>query len=340
MNQIVSYKPHWIREDFIDFIAEKIDPMWAFKRIKAQLIAKKSLSDQFIELELRPNQNFDAALYSAGQSISVRVRINGVYEQRNYSIVNILDNGDLIIAVKQQGKVSHALSNLALDSIVEISQPQGDFQLKAVVNPVLLIASGSGITAIYALLKQALKQQAGKIDLIYFTRDDAYHAEFKSLALTYRQFNYHHINTLEQKRHLDHALLEQLVPHYQLSDTYACGAAGMMYAIQNLYREQGIAERLSSEFFQAQIDENLPAQPVKFLRSQQSFDADKNILSSAEQAGLKPQHGCRMGICNTCSCTKVSGSVKNLLTGEIDHANNTPIKLCISQALSPVEINL
>src|SRR5690554_1557936 len=57
-------------------------------------------------------------------------------------------------------------------------------------------------------------------------------------------------------------------------------------------------------------------------------------------AGLSPAHGCRMGICNTCSCTKVSGSVLNLLTGEIDHNHNTQIKLCVTQAISPVVINL
>ena len=33
-------------------------------------------------------------------------------------------------------------------------------------------------------------------------------------------------------------------------------------------------------------------------------------------------------------------TVKNVLTGEIDHGSNTQIKLCISQAISPVTINL
>ena len=64
------------------------------------------------------------------------------------------------------------------------------------------------------------------------------------------------------------------------------------------------------------------------------------VRDSAEQAGLRPAHGCRMGICNTCSCTKVQGVVRNLLTGELDQNNNTQIKLCISQAVSPVVINL
>ena len=101
-----------------------------------------------------------------------------------------------------------------------------------------------------------------------------------------------------------------------------------------------ITDRLKQEYFQIAVDESLEAQPIVFLRSQQEFAAKSNLLESAEQAGLKPTHGCRMGICNTCTCTKVSGSTKNMLTGEIDHASNTQIKLCISQAISPVVINL
>jgi stearoyl-CoA 9-desaturase NADPH oxidoreductase len=229
---------------------------------------------------------------------------------------------------------------LPCGSIVEISQPQGEFVLKASPNPVLLLASGSGISAIYALLKQALKNQVPQIDLIYFSRDNAYHAEFKSLALTHPGFQYHAINTLEQPQHLDLALLEALTPHFRRSDSYACGAAAMLQSVKHIYAELGISQHLSTEYFQQVADESLASQPVKFILSQQDFIASTNLLSSAEQAGLKPKSGCRAGICNTCSCTKISGSVKNLITGEIDHSNNSQIKLCISQAISPVEIHL
>ena len=113
-----------------------------------------------------------------------------------------------------------------------------------------------------------------------------------------------------------------------------------MVAVNDLYQTLGIAQHLKQEFFQHISDENASQQQVYFQRSQQNFDASSNLLESAEQAGLRPAHGCRMGICNSCSCTKVSGSVKNLLTGEINHADQTQIKLCISQAVSPVVINL
>ena len=114
----------------------------------------------------------------------------------------------------------------------------------------------------------------------------------------------------------------------------------MMQGIQLFYQQMSLSEQLHMEYFQIPIDESIAVQPVKFLRSQQEFQAKSNLLESAEQAGLKPAHGCRMGICNTCSCTKVQGSVKNILTGEINSENNSQIKLCISQAISPVVINL
>lgn len=340
MNQITNYQPHWIREDFIDFIGEKFDPLWAWKRVKAKIVQKQALSEDFIQIELRPNHHFNYKHYQAGQSIALTLVINGVRRQRHYSIVNILDNGDLVIAVKRQGLVSKALTDLAMKSIVEISNPEGEFILAQTGNPVLFVASGSGVTAIYALIKQALKLQISSIDFIYFTRDDAYHAAFKSLSLTYPHFKYHHINTLEQRQHMTATLLKKVVAHYAFCDTYACGAASMMSALQKNYDKAGISSHLYREYYQLPVSEKVVAQPVTFLRSQQDFKADRDLLSSAEQAGLKPKHGCRMGICNSCACTKVSGSVRNILTGEVDHQNNSQIKLCISQAMSPVTIQL
>ena len=232
------------------------------------------------------------------------------------------------------------LGELSLSTLYATKPAQGDFVLQQDRSPLLLVASGSGISAIYALLLEALKDQNRVVDLIYFTRDDAFHVELQQLAQQDEQFNYHHINTKMQKQHLDLALLERLVPDFVQRQTYACGANAMMQSLNHMYKQQNLQHKLYQEYFQIAVDENLPKQPVTFLRSQQEFEAHSNLLESAEQAGLRPTHGCRMGICNTCTCTKVSGSTKNVLTGEIDHGSNTQIKLCISQAISPVTINL
>ena len=340
MSHVMQYQPQWIREDFVDFIAEKINPVWAWKKVKASIVDVQMLSSDFYQIELQPNHNFRADAFHAGQSILVTVVIAGVREQRSYSVVKITANGNVVIAVKRQGKVSNALTRLAVGSVVEISQVQGDFTLSSSQQPILLLASGSGITAIYSLLQQAIRQQVSQIDLIYFARDDAFHSELQQLAEQHPQFQYHHFNTLAQKQHLTAELLESTISDFKQRQSYACGAKSMMQSLNQIYQQFGIADQLKQEYFQVVVDENAAVQPVIFLRAQQEFEAKTNLLESAEQAGLRPAHGCRMGICNTCTCTKVSGSTKNLLTGEIDHDSNTQIKLCISQAVSPVVINL
>lgn len=343
MSSYTSYKPEWIREDFVDFIAEKINPTWAWKKVKASVVEVKALSEDFFYIRLRPNSNFKRDQLEAGQNVLVTVVVAGVHEQRAYSILEYLNNGDLTIAVKVQGIVSKALSQMKMGDVLEISQPQGDFTLEPVDQnhqSILLLASGSGITAIYSLLKSAVLKDFKNIDLIYFTRDDAFHVELEQLAQQYSHFNYHYINTVQTKQHLSLEFIKRLVPDYQQCMTYACGAVSMMKSIQSIYQEQHLLPRLKQEYFQIVVDESLASQPVEFLRAQQSFQAHGSLLDSAEQAGLKPASGCRMGVCNTCTCTKVSGSTKNLLTGEINHDANTQIKLCINQAISPVVINL
>ena len=338
MNTAV-YTPEWVREDFVDFVAEKFHPTWAWKKVKAELVSKRTLSPNFHEFILRPNHNFDATQFQAGQSLLVTVVVKGVRQQRSYSIIHIDEYG-IHIAVKQQGLVSNALAALPIHSVIELSQVQGEFTLNTqTTQPLLFIASGSGITAIYSLLKQALKQNQS-IEMIYFSRDCAYHHEIESLHQQFDHFSYHLVDTSKTKLHFSEELLKHMVPDYENRACYACGASGMMQDLHALYESRELQNQLKTEYFQLSIDPTLDAQPVTFARAQQTFMAAASLLESAEKAGLKPAHGCRIGICNTCSCTKVQGAVRNMLTGEIDQGNNTQIKLCISQAISPVVINL
>lgn len=340
MSHVMQYQPQWIREDFVDFIAEKINPIWAWKKVKASIVDVSMLGPDFYQIQLQPNRNFIAAHFNAGQSILVTVLQAGVRQQRSYSIVKLMPNGNIVIAVKRQGAVSNALTDLAVGDLLEISQVQGDFILNPSPASILLLASGSGITAIYALLNHALTENSSPIDLIYFSRDQAFHTELAQLATQYPHFNYHYFNTLLQKQHLTVELLQTIVTDFQYRQTYACGAQGMMKSLNQIYQQLNLSHQLKQEYFHVTVDETASVQPIVFLRAQQQFEAKTNLLESAEHAGLRPSHGCRMGICNTCTCTKVSGSTKNLLTGEIDHSSNTQIKLCISQAISPVVINL
>ncbi|MDM1021947.1 ferredoxin reductase [Acinetobacter sp. VNK23] len=341
MNAQLSYQPHWVREDFVDFILQKIKPTFAWKRILAEVTGVRSLSKDMVLLTLKPNKNFDIAAVRAGQSILLTLMIHGVYHQRSYSIIDVTAQGEIRLGIKVQGLVSSAAQLLHVGDSIEISQAQGDFVLHQGSQAALLIASGSGITAIYSLLQQAVAQNLKEIHVVYFNRDEIFHSEMLALAEQHPQVKYHFFNTTQQKQHLTVELLAECVPDFQTMQAYACGHHAMMRQAQEIYQQCNAASNFHQEFFQpVQIEQSSEAQPISFRRAQQEFIATTNLLSSAEEAGLRPQHGCRMGVCNRCSCTKVSGVTKNLLTGEIDDQPNQAIKLCVSQALSPVTIDL
>ena len=54
------------------------------------------------------------------------------------------------------------------------------------------------------------------------------------------------------------------------------------------------------------------------LESRLQADATTPLLRVAEDAGLNPEHGCRMGICHTCDVPLVAGRVRDLRTSEAD----------------------
>lgn len=342
MSAQLSYQPHWVREDFVDFVLQKIKPTFAWKRILAEVTAVESLSSDMVLLTVKPNSNFDLSSVAAGQSILITLMVEGVYHQRSYSIVDVTQQGEIQLGIKVQGLVSTAAQQLRVGDRFEISQAQGDFVLHQGQQAAILLASGSGITAIYSLLKQALQQQLEEIHVVYFNRAEVFHQEMLALAEQYPQLKYHFFNTSQQKQHLNAKLLAKLVPSFKDLQAYACGHHEMMRQAQDIYKQHDVLENFHQEFFMpVQIEQSdNEAQPITFRRSQQNFIATTTLLSSAEQAGLRPQHGCRMGVCNQCTCTKVSGVTQNILTGEIDDQPNRAIKLCVNQALSPVTIDL
>ncbi|HEY5319188.1 MAG TPA: 2Fe-2S iron-sulfur cluster-binding protein, partial [Solirubrobacteraceae bacterium] len=64
------------------------------------------------------------------------------------------------------------------------------------------------------------------------------------------------------------------------------------------------------------------------------------LLEQAQAAGLTPAHGCRMGICHTCTCRKLAGETRNVLTGEVSCAEDVDIQICVSVPVGSVTLDL
>jgi ferredoxin len=69
-------------------------------------------------------------------------------------------------------------------------------------------------------------------------------------------------------------------------------------------------------------------------------DNHRSLLELAEAQGLQPAHGCRQGICASCTCTLLSGTVRDMRSGALFSEPGQPIRLCVSAPHADLEIDL
>ena len=126
--------------------------------------------------------------------------------------------------------------------------------------------------------------------------------------------------------------------------TFACGPRGLTEAVRDWIGDE---TRLVVEHFQPpaiETDGDTPGGTLRFATADVSTEADgRSILEQAEDAGLSPEHGCRIGICHSCVRPVTSGSVRDLLNGEVRTATDAaPVdtQLCISAAHGDCTVQL
>jgi ferredoxin len=109
-------------------------------------------------------------------------------------------------------------------------------------------------------------------------------------------------------------------------------------------REQW-AGTLQSEAFSLPLAEpsaSTATLQLQFRRSQLQATGDNasSLLVQAEQHGLRPAHGCRQGICASCTCTLVSGAVRDVRSGAVFNEPGQPIRICVSVPQGDVVVDL
>ena len=347
---------HWL-----DFAVQHLDPTFSFTRTLARVVAIRRETADITTLVLAPNGRFRG--FVAGQYVPLRVVIGGVVHERCYSPTSEPhERGILAITVKRQplGTVSRWVADTAaVGDVIEIGPAAGDFVLPDAdaepgrAMPLLLIAGGSGITAVRSLARAALQRDANAdAVLLYYARrraDFAFAAELEDLAAHHARFRVHFLpQMLDDGRapagRFSAAHLAAWAPDYAQRATYLCGPDGLSNAVTRHWADVGLAHRLRREAFGPTPDDDQAervAASISFRRSVLTVESTAaTLLAAAEDAGLRPATGCRMGICRTCTCTKVSGTVRDRVTGAIDSAAGSRIRICVSEPLGPVTLDL
>lgn len=327
-----------------------VNPMWSRRDYPARLLAVVDETADTRSYWLQPVGRWPG--HRAGQHVVVEAEIDGRRVHRSFSLSSPPTvDGRVRITVKSSpgARMGGWMRHLRPGDVLRLSAPQGDFLAPARDESLLLLSAGSGITPLMAIAEDLhARGQASRVTFVHScrTRDDLiFAARLEELARQWPAFDLRlHFSAASGR--LDGASLAPVLQGLDYCPALVCGPRGLVDGVQGLYREAGAGDRVRSESYRGRV---LPSpsgaavsHAVHCEITEQMFTAssETSLLEAAEAAGLRPAHGCRIGICRSCQCTKRSGSVQNLRTGLVSSEPDELIQLCISAARSPVELAL
>ncbi|MFT3747599.1 MAG: ferredoxin--NADP reductase [Agriterribacter sp.] len=306
--------------------------------------------------------------YKAGQFLTLIFIINNREVRRSYSISSTPGvNEKLQISVKRvyNGEISrHLIDHYFVGDIVEALAPSGMFILNEgsyEKENVVLLAAGSGITPVIALIKELLfKRNANAVVLMYQNRSvqtTIFRSEIEKIANEFPiKFRWLDFRSSDQEdvfyRRLNNEKLELLIPGYLRYDPaktsfFICGPEPFMRMCQFTITLMGFnGKQIRKEHF---VIDKPPAPPliinpqpakVTILQQHVSFETQypKTILQSALDQHIALPYSCKGGRCSACVAKCVSGEVimsKNDVLTEKDMKTGL-ILTCVGYAVTNI----
>lgn len=273
--------------------------------------------------------------YAPGQFLTLRVpsdRTGSV--ARCYSLCSSPFTGDpLTVTVKRTvgGYASNWLCDNAHPGMrIHALAPSGTFVPKTLDTDFLLLAAGSGITPMMAILKSALSEGSGKVALIYANRDDdsvIFAEALRDLAAKYPD-RLTALHWLESVQGLPSAAaLSELVTPYTAREAFICGPGPFMAAAEDALRSSGVsADRIHLEVFKSLDSDPFAAVVVAEDDSDEgpatvivALDGNthevrwprrEKLLDVLLAKGLDAPFSCREGHCGACAVLTKAGEVE------------------------------
>lgn len=356
MTLLRRYLEPLVSPPVFDFWASRFDAAASWDRALAKVVARRVESRDAVTLELRANRHFMGLL--PGQHLNVTAEVEGARLTRSYSPSLISADGRrLSITVRHVdgGKLSTQLCRHAkVGDVVELGAAFGDMGWAAGdASARLLLAAGSGITPMVSLIRYAVSTGASlDLDLVYWARrrdELCFTDELRQLATRVPGLRCHFVLTREPAlAGAEHEgrprmeLLERLVPDYAGRRVFACGPDGFVETVRELLATRVVQFHSESFTPRALPQAAIGTVRVELTRSRRTLEIPTGmpLLAALESQGLRPAHGCRMGLCNTCACGKTAGSTQNLVAGTVDAEPNPALRICVNRAASDLILDL
>lgn len=337
-----------VPSDYLDVI----DPLRSGADLRGRIVAIHPETRDAVTLVIKPGRGWRQ--HVPGQYVRIAVDVNGVRQWRAYSLTSTANRHDGCIAITVKaipdGLVSnHLVRRAIVGTLVQLDQAAGEFTLgDEVPRKLLFLTAGSGITPVMGMLRNLadVGDQAPDIVVVHSApkpEDFIFRGEMRMLARQGR------IRLVERHTDadgmLDVARLEELVDDLAERETWACGPAGLLDAVEQRWASAGIANRLHIERFRPTVVTAGEGGTVTFTKTGTAVAAEgsQTLLEAGERAGVLMPSGCRMGICFGCVTPLRQGAVRDLRNGDVTTASpgdGIKIQTCVSAAAGACELEL
>jgi ferredoxin-NADP reductase/ferredoxin len=354
-------------------------PAWpGFRQLKVSRINQESASVVSLTLTPADNRPLIAALPGQFIILRLQPKPNSPVLLRNYSLSDLpsADRYRVSIKLEENGAASTYLhTQVRLGDLLEVAAPRGNFTLQPGTKPVVLVSAGVGATPVLAMLHSlALEISPREVWWLFGARNGEEHPfaeESRDLirALPHGRRFVAYSRPLSRDRlgvdfdytgQITVEVLEKLGTPCD-ADFYLCGPVGFMRDLREGLVASGVADdRVHTEIFgpgkpitPGVVDRSqaAPHPPegsvgsgprVSFVRSGLSVRWDPkfpSLLDFAEACDVPVSWACRTGVCHTCECPLISGSV-DYQPEPLEPPAQGNVLICCSQPKGDVVIDL
>jgi len=294
--------------------------------------------------------------YKAGQYLTLRETVNGEDIRRSYSLCSSPIDDEWKVAVKQiaDGKFSTYVNQfLKKDDILQVMKPMGRFgtAISEIPKNYIVFTAGSGITPILSMIKTHLaKEPNSTFKLFYLNRtvkSIIFKEEIEQLRnqyfgrlevfyfLTKESRDSELFNGRFTKEKLT-VIFNKLVDVANLDECFLCGPEEMIFLVKDELMEAGMPkEHIHFELFVTGLSTGVKTE-IKKVEIQKKEEVevtiidggkefhfgmnskDDNVLDAALVAGADLPFACKGGVCSTCKCRVIEGSVKMKVNYALD----------------------
>lgn len=230
--------------------------------ISGKIIERKEITADIYELIIKLNE---AINYKPGQFMMIHFP-HEEHNSRAYSILRSSENGKHIhFGIRQERQISKRLREAEIGTELVLQGPMGTFTLVEEEKPLVFIAAGIGITAIFCLLQEIQKRNWKKtVHLFYSSSTEKNTAFLNELeALDIEQFHLELFLTKESGenslsktygRRMKLADIQKKVASLEHAELYLCGPVELVTDIKMAIKTSGIPRRqLHSEEFYSRV---------------------------------------------------------------------------------------